>query len=359
MKKILFIIPTLTQTNGVAAFMVNYLKHFHNVNFKIELVYQDLRPSKTYLDFFKEKGIKIFKLPYVRDVGLKEYCRSIANFFENHHDYDLIYSNVGYQTVFFYTESKKYKLTKYAIHAHGTQASDNKWKNIIGNLLQKRVNRFSKYKFACSELAGKAMFKNFNFEVINNAIDYNKYKFNEEARKSIRKELNISDNTKVLGFVGRFVPQKNVFFFIDLLCKISNDYFLLMIGNGPLKEKFFNRIKELNLENKVIFFDETSHIYDYYSAFDFLLLPSLYEGLPVVGVEAQANGLPCLFSNTISRECKISNNTIYLDYRDILSWIDNIMKMSRDINLQLNDDFNIIVQAVKFEKRLFDILEDN
>lgn len=355
MKKILFIIPTLTQTNGVAAFMINYVSKFKLDKFEVEVIYNNLRPSKTYIKFFEDKKINIYKLPYVREVGLKEYCKAIKSFFEEHHDYDLIYSNVAYQTYFFYKEAKKYGINNFAIHAHATQSSDNKLKNFFGNIIQKRVNKIANHKFACSKLAGKAMFKNTKFTVINNAVDYNKYKYDNNYRKEIRKELNINDNSKILGFVGRYTHQKNVFFFKDLIKKLPEQYKVLMIGNGQQKKEFLNRVKEESLDNRFIFIEETFQVNEYYSAFDYFLLPSLYEGLPIVGVEAQVNGLPCLLSDTISDECKISDNIVYININNLNEWISNIEKMQRNSNLKLNDDFNINVQARKFEDKLKNI----
>lgn len=358
MKKILFIIPTLTQTNGVAAFIINYLNNFNLDKFKIEIIYNNLRPSKKYIDFFEKKGIQIYSLPYVREVGLKKYRKEIATFFEHHNDYDLVYSNVGYQTYFFYEEGKKYGINEFAIHAHGTQSSDSKIKNIIGGFLQGKVNKFCKYRFACSRLAGQKIFKSDNFIVVNNAVDYGYYRFAENFRNEIRDKFNIDTKKKVIGFVGRFVKQKNVFFFIDFAQKINSDFKIMMIGTGGLKSKFLQKARKEKIEEKFIFIDETPNVNKYYSAFDYFLLPSLFEGLPVVGVEAQVNGLPCLFSDTISDECKISDNTVYLDRNNIDSWIENINNMERNDKLKLNDDFNINVQAKKFEELLSKIVNE-
>ena len=266
-------------------------------------------------------------MPYVREVGLKKYRKEIATFFEHHNDYDLVYSNVGYQTYFFYEEGKKYGINEFAIHAHGTQSSDSKIKNIIGGFLQGKVNKFCKYRFACSRLAGQKIFKSDNFIVVNNAVDYGYYRFVENFRNEIRDKFNIDTKKKVIGFVGRFVKQKNVFFFIDFAQKINSDFKIMMIGTGGLKSKFLQKARKEKIEEKFIFIDETPNVNKYYSAFDYFLLPSLFEGLPVVGVEAQVNGLPCLFSDTISDECKISDNTVYLDRNNIVSWIENINNM--------------------------------
>lgn len=358
MKKILFIIPTLTQTNGVAAFIINYIDKMIMNNFKIDILYNDLRSSQKYIDFFNQKGINIYKLSYVRDVGLKKYCNEIKKFFKENNDYDLIYSNVGYMTYFFYREAKRYKMRNWAIHAHATSSSDNKIKNLIGGILQSKINRVCKYKFACSELAGRAMFKKDNFKVINNAIDYKKYSFSNTCRKNIRDNFNIKDDKRIIGFVGRFVPQKNIFFFIDLIKNLSNEYRIFMIGNGIQKEEFLNVINFEKLNDRFIFVNEISNVNEFYSAFDYFVLPSLFEGLPVVGVEAQANGLPCLFSNTISDECKLSDNTVYLDRNNVNVWIKSINEMKRKDTLNINNDFDIRVQAEKFEKILLNIINE-
>ena len=132
----------------------------------------------------------------------------------------------------------------------------------------------------------------------------------------------------------------------------------MMIGKGSLKEEFISLINENSLADKFVLIDETSNVNEYYSMFDYFLLPSLFEGLPVVGVEAQANGLPCLFSDTISNECKISENVVYLDRNNVDDWLENIDKMARNNNLKLNDDFNIDIQAKKFEDLLSKIVEE-
>ena len=132
----------------------------------------------------------------------------------------------------------------------------------------------------------------------------------------------------------------------------------MMIGKGSLKEEFISLINENSLADKFVLIDEISNVNEYYSLFDYFFLPSVYEGLLIVGVEAQANGLPCIFSDTISKECKISNNTVYLDRNNVDSWIENMIKMKRNEDLKLNDDFNINVQAKKFEKLLSKIVNE-
>lgn len=132
-----------------------------------------------------------------------------------------------------------------------------------------------------------------------------------------------------------------------------------MIGNGAQKDLFVETIKREKIENRFILINEITNVNKYYSAFDYFILPSLFEGLPVVCVEAQANGLPCLLSNTISDECKISNNIYYIDKQSIDDWVRKINHVKRNNQIDLNDDFNICIQARNFQNCLLNVMNDN
>ena len=151
----------------------------------------------------------------------------------------------------------------------------------------------------CSELAGRWLFGDKAYDsgkvyLLNNAIDLDKFKYNESLRKEKRKELGIGEDTLVIGHIGRFVAQKNHTFLIDIfneLHKKNHNSLLLLVGQGPLKEEIENKVKELKLNDSVRFLGQRNDANELYQAFDVFCLPSLYEGLPVVGVEAQATGL--------------------------------------------------------------------
>lgn len=356
MKKVLFIIPSLSQTNGISSFLINYISNMKLNKFNVDILCSNLRTSKEHLNILKRKNVKCYFIGYIKDVGLRKYVKSIKDFFKNHNNYDLVYSNLSYQSFIFFKYAKRMGIKEFAIHSHSYKMSSSKMKSVIAHILQKHVNKEAKYKFACSKLAGDALFKKYKYRIINNAIDYEKYKYSLLFKEEKRKELNISSEKKVIGFVGRFVPVKNIFFFKKLAKIISNNYVIVMIGTGPLKAKFMDDIKESKLSDKFIFLDEISNVNEYYSLFDYFLLPSHYEGLPVVGIEAQANGLPCIFSDTITKESRISDNTYFVDRNDIEKWVKLIEKLSRNTSATLNNSFNISVQANKFEDIISDIV---
>ena len=175
-------------------------------------------------------------------------------------------------------------------------------------------------------------------EIINNAIDIEKFIFNQNIREKIRKQLNVEDKF-VIGHIGRFSYQKNHEFLVDMFKNISNENseaVLLLIGEGNLKEKIVQKVKENNLEEKVIFLGTVKNINEIMQAMDVFVLPSYYEGLPVVGIEAQASGIDCFFSDTITTELKINDNVKFLNINNTKEWCENIMKIAHR-NKQCSD----------------------
>ena len=172
----------------------------------------------------------------------------------------------------------------------------------------------------CSELAGRWLFGNKEYDkgnvyLLNNAIEIEKFKYNEEVRKAKRKELGIEEDTLIIGHLGRFVAQKNHHFLIDIFAefyKKNQNSILLLAGQGPLKEEIEEKVKNLGLDKNVRFLGQRNDANELYQALDVFVLPSIYEGLPVVGVEAQASGLLCVLSSDMTKETKVLKTTEFL-----------------------------------------------
>lgn len=356
MRKVLFVLPSITQTNGVAAFLFNYLSHFSDCA-GIEILVSDLRPSNSYIEMAKQMNIPIYFFPNIAENGAKKYFRFIKLFFENHHNYDIVYSNVANQSFFILRKAKQKNIGIRIIHSHASSSGDTVIKRVRNNILQKISLNYANHYLACSLSAGKSFFgKKRKFEVIYNAIDYNKYKFDSSARYTIRNNLNIDEDTILIGFVGRLVEQKNPLFLVKIASEIKRPFKVLIIGFGLLKKELQNQIFKAKLDDCFIFIDECNNVSDYYSAMDVFVLPSLYEGLPVVGIEAQANGLHCLFSNNISSEVKISNLCSFLSLENCSSWSNYIDQLSYKRTLcRLNEQYDIDKQSAIFEAFLMDL----
>lgn len=226
--------------------------------------------------------------------------------------------------------------------------------------------------FACSELAGRWLFGDKTFEqgkvtIINNAIDLDKFKYDEKIRKDKRKELGIKDDTLVIGHVGRFVAQKNHTFLIDIfneLHKKEKNSILLLIGQGPLMDEIKQKVDLHGISDSVKFLGQRDDVNELYQVFDVFLLPSLYEGLPVVGVEAQATGLLCELSSDMTKETKVLNTTRFISL-DISAeeWssiiLNNYSKFKRhDTKEEITkNNFNIMKEASKLEDKYDGLLK--
>ena len=201
-----------------------------------------------------------------------------------------------------------------------------------------------------------------------NAIDYNRFKYDAEKRKEIRNKNNINESTVVIGHVGRFFEQKNHEFLID----VFNEYhkrnvnsLLVLLGDGELMDKIKKKVSDMQLESSVWFLGNRSDVSDWYQMMDAFVMPSYYEGFPVVGVEAQAAGLLCLFADTITSEIKISPKAFFVSLDEgIDNWTDRIEQMlgsqSERNNLILEHErFDITKNANKldcfYRKRIADL----
>ena len=186
--------------------------------------------------------------------------------------------------------------------------------------MRKFFDYFATDYFACSDEAAKWLFskKIYNtkkYVIINNGIDVERFQFDKNMRIKLRNKLEIDKNQIVIGFVGRLADVKNPLFLLDILneCKkIHNNALLMIIGTGELYDEMNKKISEMHLEKNVIFIGNIKNVYDYYTAMDCFVLPSKFEGLPIVSVEAQTNGLEIFLSDKITKETKITDLVQFL-----------------------------------------------
>ena len=225
----------------------------------------------------------------------------------------------------------------------------------------------------CSEFSGRCLFGNKQYEsgkvyLLNNAIDLDVFKYDEKIRKVKRKDLEIEDNTLVIGHIGRFVEQKNHRFLIDIFNEIykKNDNSLLFLaGQGPLMNEVKEKVKKLKLERNVRFLGQRNDVNELYQVYDVFLLPSLYEGLPVVGIEAQATGNLCFFSDNMTKETKVLDSTIFMMLDSSPEkWANSILENAKRYKRQDTTEevsrrgFNIKQEVNSLEKLYFNQIKN-
>ena len=192
--------------------------------------------------------------------------------------------------------------------------------------------------------------------ILPNAIDPDRFKFCETARREIRAKYGIAEDDFVVGHVGRFFPEKNHKFIIDLFSEYSQNHScskLLLVGNGPLQAEIQNLVKQQGLENKVIFAGLQKNVVGFYCAMDVLLLPSTREAFPMTLVEAQYNGLPCLVSAAVPKETAITDNVFPLPIDDVKPWCEKLSSLKVVVNRE-----NPQIKSERFDvKKCYKMLE--
>jgi glycosyltransferase involved in cell wall biosynthesis len=267
----------------------------------------------AYDDEIYKLGGKIFRVPAYKGTNHLTYLKNWEDFFGKHPEYKIIHGHVRSTAAIYLKVAQKSGLTTIA-HSHNT-SSGNGFSAIVKNLLQYPIRYVADYLFACSESAGEWLFgnqvsKKRNFYILNNAIDTKKFIFNKDIRDKKRKEFQL-EGKFVIGHVGRFHPQKNHDFLVDIFKAVHDkdeNAILLLVGEGGLQTAIQEKVYRLGLDSNVIFTGVRSDIPELFQAMDMFVFPSLFEGLGIVLIEAQASGLPCIVTDTIPKEALVTGN---------------------------------------------------
>ena len=326
---------------GIETMLMNFYKNIDKEKIQFDFLCNKSKPG-DYDDEIKSLGGKIYVSPGLSPFKWFKYQKYMKNLFKEHPEYKIIHCQneaMGFPALY---AAKKANIPVRIAHSHNTTTRlDLKWpiKIIYKYLLRTVATDF----VACSHAAGKYLFGK-DVKIINNAIDIEKFTYNELIRNKIRKNMKL-DNKFVIGHVGRFEPQKNH----EFLVRMFNEYqkqdknaILLLIGTGTLEKKIKKLVHKLNLEDKVVFTGNISNVNEMYQVMDVFVLPSFHEGLPVVGIEAQISGLKCILSNKITEETKITDNIEFLPIDDYNNWIEQIKKYKEYKRKKINNDiYNI------------------
>ncbi len=332
MMNVLYITDTLKQRFGVTSVIMNYLEQFRQTDIHIDLlVYPDSEPEM--IQRAKELGAQVFFMPKLSIKNLLKYLKFIKNFFQTH-PYDIVHSHFNQVDMLIFPVARKHGVKICISHSHNTKLSDNCLKAVRNRLLCWNIAGNGDILAACSEKAGLALYGNSFTKsnkklLIHNGVNINKFSFNPLYRDEIRQAFGITPDDILLGHIGSFKIQKNQTYLIQIfsqLCHISSRYKLLLVGDGETRTEVQSQANRAGISDKVIFAGVRTDIPKILSAIDLFLLPSLYEGLPVIGIEAQAAGLECLFADTITREVNLTNVKFLALDPDPQNWVNAIIK---------------------------------
>ena len=302
---------------GVEAVIMNYYRHIDRSKIQFDFVVDGY--EKTILDDEIESlGGKVYHVePYKKNIF--RYMSQIYHIVHDNH-YDIVHSNMNTLSVFSLFPAWLAGAHQRILHNHSTAVRSEGMRSVMKMILRPFAPLFANCYAACSRLAGNWMYGKKMMEcgkvtIINNAVDLEEYAFSQELREKYRQELNIPADAFVVGHVGRFMYQKNHAFLIDVFREITRQNpkaILMLVGDGELRPEIEQKVASYNLTDKARFLGLRNDVKKLYNCMDVFVLPSWYEGLPVVSVEAQANGLNCFFSNNVTSESDLTKSVKFL-----------------------------------------------
>ena len=371
--KILYFVDRLLR-GGIQSLIVDIVNSIDD-NFIIELLVLDDGNEYPLENEWKKKGIKINKLKGIWITGIPsfyKYSKSLNEFFKNNSNYDIVHMHGSSKNFLVLYYANKYGIKVRIAHSHNIDfQTKSKFKKKVGNVFKNALIKNSTDYFACSYEAAKWLFVDEEIVkktyIYKNSVDLKTFKFSEEKRIRMRKQYNISPDCLVVGNVGRLSNQKNHMFLLDIfneIVKINDNYKLILVGDGENYNTIKDKINNLKLQSKVILTGFKSDVENYLQIIDIFLMPSLYEGLPVVGVEAQSYGIPCYFSeHVITQEVNINENVHYISLsKSAKTWAEYILKCNneRKLNVQkiIDCGFSLEENIGKLEKKYIDLLSE-
>lgn len=360
--KVLMICTVDFGKNGIANWILNYAEKISGSGeIEIGIVAPNIANTPDVYERIKKADINLVDLPLRKKNVFKYFLCLVKKIRQK--KYDIIHAHGNSCTLSIELLAALIAGCRIRIaHSHNTSCT-----HMIGHKALRPIFEICcTDRFACGEEAGKWLFKNKPFEILWNGVDLKKYQYNPVIRDAVRKEKCIEEKIILLGMVGAFVYQKNHFFLIELMKRLedaaSGRFRLLLVGEGEYRQEFESRVKKEGLQNVVILTGNVADISKYLQALDCFLLPSFFEGLPFVLIEAQVAGLPCIVSDKVSREVAITDEVSFLPIdRGEEVWEKKILNMQFDRRAFDKDlkcsEYNMDVAAVKLEKMYKSLIE--
>lgn len=290
---------------GIETFLLNLYKQIDKEEVQFEFIVP-VEKAALEEEFYEIGGV-IHHVASHKD--LFNYCKDIKRILSTGVDVVHIHKNSAANIIPLFL-CKQNRVKKIFVHSHNTSPSTSRFFSLLHRVNKPYLNKVANKKFACSTEAGKWLFNDNTFEIITNGIITDNFRFDTNKRAKKRKELAIDSNTIVIGNIGRFTKQKNQIRIVDIfesIHKLNRDTKLLLIGEGELQKDVKDYVVSRKLTNEVLFLGLRHDIPELLMVMDAFLMPSIYEGLPIVAIEAQAAGLPIFLSNTISSETEITH----------------------------------------------------
>ncbi len=340
---------------GLETMLMNYYRNIDRN--RIQFDFLTHRPERSdYDDEIELLGGKVYYAPRLYPQNYPSYFSYMKKFFKEHPEYKIMHSHIDSMSYLPLLAGKIAGVPIRIAHSHNTSI-DKDYKYIIKQIFRFRLPNVANIYLACGKEAGKYLFGNRKFKVIPNAVEAERFYFNQSIRLAKRKELGYK-NELVIGHVGRLSCQKNHKFLVNIFYEILKRdprAILMLVGVGEKEEQVRKQIQKLGISERVQFLGNRNDVFELYQAMDVFVLPSLFEGIPVVGIEAQFADLPCFFSDKTPKEVKFNDKTQFVSLNCTPSeWAEKILN-SRGV--RRNSDHVHIIDSLYDIRNAHQILE--
>lgn len=351
MIRVLHVIGAMDR-GGAETMIMNFYRKMDLSKYQFDFLVHETRKC-DYDDEIRERGGNIYSVSRYKIFNYSAYKKEIRDFFLERHDYDIVHGHICSSINIYLKEARKYGIKTIA-HSHSSNFGFS-LDTLFTKIVSLNTVNIADYFFGCSLQAGidrygKKIVSSSSFSILNNGIDTDLYRFDQDKRIQLQKQYHV-EGSLVFGHVGRLTHAKNHDFLLRvfkcILGKYSNSE-LFLFGRGELEEEIKKKIEDLGIQEHVHLMGVVDNVYDYMQMLDVFLFPSKYEGLGIALVEAQASGLPCIINEDLPEEAKITDSVFGLSLNDSLEkWADLCIKVAGTTNrLEMNDlvqqsNFNI------------------
>ena len=332
MTRVLQVIHSMN-LGGAENFIMNIYRVIDRKNIQFDFLVNE---QGVFDEEIKQMGGQVWMIPYVNTVGPFKYRAELKRFFSEHSEYQVVHSHLDMVSGEVIECAKEAGVKRCITHSHSTDTTGNIVVQLLKKYYRKKISRYADVCLACSKQAGEWLYKNERAVVLNNAIDLEKFRFQVEVRKKVREQYHMPEQAFVIGHVGRFNKVKNHRFLVRLFVKYYQCHantMLLLCGSGTERANIEKVVADKKLTTNVIFFDAATDVYQMYNAMDVFVFPSLYEGISLAMLEAQANGLPIVASDSIDINSALTDRVKFVGLNDsVEQWmlpLEDALKLGR------------------------------
>lgn len=355
---------------GIETMLMNYYRHIDREKIQFDFICNKRKPG-AYDDEIHSMGGKIYHSPGLNPAKYFKYMSFMKKLLTEHPEYKIVHAHNGAFGVYALHGAKLAGVPIRIFHAHGASITRD-WKLPLKLVCKSRLNANMNMRWSCGIEAAKCYFgenavKNNDYLLIHNAIEVDRFAFNAKVRADMRRRYKLEDKL-VIGHVGRFMAQKNHKKQLEIFSEIKKretSAVLVLLGDGELEAEMEQYADKLGIKNSVMFMGNVANVNEWYQAFDAFALPSVWEGLPVVGVEAQTADLPCVFSANVTKEIAVTPNADFIGIdRSASEWAELILKKAnKKQRTDRRDDirkagYDIEIEAKKMQDKYMEIIKE-